>query len=46
MDAAILDWTSGRDLDREQLRQLLVAAFGAALLGARQVDPLVELRLG
>ena len=46
MDAAILDWTGHRDLSRAQLRDLLLAAFGAALLAAQQADPRLELRLG
>ena len=46
MDAAILDWTQHRDLSREQLRDLLLAAFGAALLAAQQADPKIQLRLG
>jgi AcrR family transcriptional regulator len=45
MDAAILDWTQARDLPREKLRDLLVAAFGAALLAAQQADPKIQLRL-
>jgi AcrR family transcriptional regulator len=45
MDAAILDWTQAKDLPREQLRDLLIAAFGAALLSAQQVDPEVKLEL-
>jgi AcrR family transcriptional regulator len=45
MDAAILDWIAHRDLAREQLRNLLVGAFGAALLTARQIDPSIELPL-
>jgi AcrR family transcriptional regulator len=45
MDAAILDWTQHKDLTREKLRDLLIAAFGAALLGAQQVDPKIGLRL-
>jgi AcrR family transcriptional regulator len=45
MDAAILDWAEGKDLPRAQLRELLLAAFGAALMGARQADPRVRLRL-
>jgi AcrR family transcriptional regulator len=45
LDAAILDWTQARDLSREQLRDLLIAAFGAALLSAQQIDPEIELRL-
>ncbi|HEY2180492.1 MAG TPA: TetR/AcrR family transcriptional regulator [Solirubrobacteraceae bacterium] len=43
IDAAILDWVDNRDLTREQLRDLLVAAFAAALLAAQQADPKVRL---
>jgi AcrR family transcriptional regulator len=46
MDAAILDWTRAKDLTREQLRNLLLAAFGAALLAAQQIDPEIQLTLG
>jgi AcrR family transcriptional regulator len=46
MDAAILDWIECRDLPRHQLRDLLLAAFGAALLAAQQADPKIQLRLG
>ncbi len=46
MDAAILDWTQERDLAREDLRNLLLGAFVAALLGAQQVDPEIKLSLG
>jgi AcrR family transcriptional regulator len=45
IDAAILDWVDNRDLTREQLRDLLIAAFAAALLAAQQADPNVELKL-
>jgi len=45
MDAAILDWTEARDLPRAQLRDLLIAAFGAALLSAQQIDPEIKLDL-
>jgi AcrR family transcriptional regulator len=45
IDAAILDWLAHRDLDREQLRDLLLAAFGAAVLAAQQVDPKINLRV-
>jgi AcrR family transcriptional regulator len=45
MDAAILDWTQAKDLSREQLRDLLIAAFRAALLSAQQLDPEVQLDL-
>ncbi len=31
MDAAILDWIEHRDLTREQLREILLSAFGAAV---------------
>lgn len=43
IDAAILDWVDNRDLTRGQLHDLLIAAFGAALLAAQQVDPEVRL---
>jgi AcrR family transcriptional regulator len=46
MDAAILDWTQAKDLPREQLRDLLLAAFLASLFAAQQADPKVELNLG
>ncbi len=46
MDAAILDWIQTGGLDREELRQMLIAAFGAALAAARQTDPKIELLLG
>jgi AcrR family transcriptional regulator len=39
IDAAILDWTEHHDLTRPQVRDLLLAAFGAAILAARQIDP-------
>jgi AcrR family transcriptional regulator len=45
IDAAILDWVDNRDLTRHQLRDLLVAAFAAALLAAQQADPNLELEL-
>jgi AcrR family transcriptional regulator len=45
MDAAILDWTEARDLPRETLRELLIAAFAGALLAAQQADPKVKLKL-
>jgi AcrR family transcriptional regulator len=46
IDAAILDWIEHRDLGREQLRDLLLGAFGAAVLGAQQIDPKLKLRVG
>lgn len=46
MDAAILDWAECRDLSKETLRDLLLAAFGAAVLAAQQADSKVQLRLG
>lgn len=45
MDAAILDWTETKDLPREKLRDLLLAAFAAALMAAQQADPNIRLRL-
>ena len=45
MDAAILDWTQHKDIRRERLRDLLVGAFGAALLAAQQIDPKIQLSL-
>ena len=45
IDAAILDWVHHHDLTREQLRDLLVAAFGAALLAAQQTDPKIQLQV-
>jgi AcrR family transcriptional regulator len=38
-DAAILDWLEHRDLEREQLLGLLLAAFGSALISSGAVDP-------
>lgn len=46
MDAAILDWTRHGDLPREDLRDLLLAAFVAALLSAQEADPEITLELG
>lgn len=46
LDAAILDWTEHRDIPREKLRDLLLAAFGAALLTAQQGDSEIKLELG
>jgi AcrR family transcriptional regulator len=45
IDAAILDWVHNHDLTREQLRDLLIAAFGAALLAAHQTDPRIQLQV-
>ena len=38
MDAAILDWIETRGQSREQLRDLLIAVFGASLAAAQQTD--------
>ncbi len=46
LDAAILDWTQNRDLSRQQLRDLLLAAFGGTLMAAQQADPTVKLPEG
>jgi AcrR family transcriptional regulator len=43
VDAAILDWIEHHDLTRQQLRDLLLAAFGAAVLAAQQADPSISL---
>ena len=43
LDAAILDWTAHQDLARETVRDLLVAAFGAALFAAQKADPSLQL---
>ncbi len=45
MDAAILDWTRYGDLPREDVRDLLIAAFVAALLSAQEADPEIRLDL-
>lgn len=42
MDFAILDWTVHKDVAREKLRELLITAFGAALLAAQQIDPKIQ----
>ena len=46
MDAAILDWTRTGELGRDQLRELLLTAFGGALMAAQQIDPELRLALG
>ena len=43
MDAAIIDWIEHKGLAREKLRDLLIAAFGASLLAAQQIDPKIQL---
>jgi hypothetical protein len=45
IDAAILDWLSHGGLSREQLRTMLLASFGAAVLTAQQTDPEIHLVL-
>src|SRR3984893_4848179 len=45
MDAAILDLTENKDMPREKLRDLLLAAFGATLMAAHQADPRIRLQL-
>lgn len=42
MDAAIVDWIEHKGMPRTKLRDLLVAAFGASLFAAQQVDPKVH----
>jgi AcrR family transcriptional regulator len=45
MDGAILDWLDRGDLERQQVRDLLLAAFAGALGAAAQVDPEVRVSL-
>jgi AcrR family transcriptional regulator len=45
VDAAIFDWVESGDLRRDQLRDSIIAAFGAALLAAQQIDPKIKLEL-
>jgi AcrR family transcriptional regulator len=46
VDAAILDWVQSGGLRRDQVRDSIIAAFGAALLAAQQIDPKTKLELG
>lgn len=46
IDAAILDWVQDGGLRRAQVRDMILAAFGAALLAAQQADPKIQLQLG
>jgi AcrR family transcriptional regulator len=46
VDAAILDWVVARDLSRDQVRDLIIAAFGASLMAAQHADPALKLELG
>jgi AcrR family transcriptional regulator len=46
LDAVIFDWVAAGDLSREQVTQLLLAAFAAALLSAQQLDPPIMLGAG
>jgi AcrR family transcriptional regulator len=43
MDAVILDWAETKDIPREQLRDLLTAAFAATLTIAQQLDSTIQL---
>jgi AcrR family transcriptional regulator len=45
VDAAIFDWVEGGGLRRDQVRDSIIAAFGAALLAAQQIDPKIKLEL-
>ena len=45
IDAAILDWIRAGGITREQLREMILGAFGAALLAAQAADPAIELSL-
>jgi AcrR family transcriptional regulator len=42
VEGASLDWLVKRDLDREEVRGLLIAALGGALAAARTADPSLE----
>jgi hypothetical protein len=42
IEGASLDWLAHRDLDREQVREIIVAALPGALAAAARADP--ELR--
>lgn len=46
LDAAILDWTQTKDLTRDKLRDLLLAAFATTLLAAQQADPDIRVNIG
>lgn len=45
VDGVCLDWLDNRDLDAAELRELLAAALGGALLAAGAVDPQLEVDL-
>jgi AcrR family transcriptional regulator len=45
VDAAILDWIEAGDPTRDQVRDLIIAAFGAALMAAQHADPKLKLEL-
>jgi AcrR family transcriptional regulator len=46
VDAAILDWVQESGVSRAQVRNMILAAFSAALLAAQQADPKIQLQLG
>jgi AcrR family transcriptional regulator len=43
VEGVVLRWLEQRDLEREELRELLRAAFVGSIAAARQVDPSIEL---
>lgn len=43
VDAAIINWIEHHDLVRDQVRDLLLIGFSAAIHGAQQLDPTIEL---
>jgi AcrR family transcriptional regulator len=45
LEATSLDWLANRDLERDQLIDMLMLALGSALEAARRVDPEVEFEL-
>jgi AcrR family transcriptional regulator len=46
IDAEILDWVRDGGVTREQLRDMILASFGASLLAAQGVDSAIQLQLG
>jgi AcrR family transcriptional regulator len=43
VEGASLDWLVRRDLNRDEVRRLLIAALGGALAAARGADPSLEI---
>jgi AcrR family transcriptional regulator len=45
VDAALLDWIERRDVTRQQVHQLILTAFGAAITAAQQAVPELQINL-